>query len=98
MNLIKVIEIKRIDSGFGIRLKLQNANFLLISAKRGYIMCGYLNMETAEKLGDVACIVTGVKTFEDVLKARIVRVSKSASALGLKEGMTGKEALDLLST
>jgi len=92
-----VIEIKKIDSGFGIGVKLQNANFLLISAKKGYIMCGYLNMETAEKLGDVACIVTGVKTFEDVLKAKVVRVSKSARALGLKEGITGKEALDLLS-
>ncbi len=93
-----MIEIKRIDSGLGIRVRLQNSNFLLISAKKGYIMCGYLNMETAEKLGDIACTVTGVKTFEDVLKAKIVSVSKSASALGLKKGMSGRAALDILST
>jgi uncharacterized protein YunC (DUF1805 family) len=92
-----VIDIKRINSGLGIRIQLQNANFLLISAKRGYIMCGYLNMETAEKLGDAACIVTGVDTFEDVLKAEVVKVSESARILGCKEGMTGKEALNLLS-
>jgi uncharacterized protein YunC (DUF1805 family) len=38
---MKVVEIRKIDSCFGIRVELQNANLLLVNAKLGYIMCGY---------------------------------------------------------
>lgn len=93
-----MIEIKKVDSGLGIRIELQNANLLLITAKNGYIMCGYLNIEAAEKKGDAACIVTGVKTFDDVLNARVAKASSQAEKLGIKEGMKGREALKILST
>ncbi|MBN2013590.1 MAG: DUF1805 domain-containing protein [Candidatus Altiarchaeota archaeon] len=93
-----MIEIRRFDSALGIRIELQNANLLLITAERGYVMCGYLDIKAAEKLGDSACIVTGVKTFDDVLESRIVGVSSKARELGIREGMSGREALSLLST
>jgi len=32
---------------------------VLVVAEKGYVICGYLNMETAEKLGDCAAVVTG---------------------------------------
>ena len=78
----------------GVNLELQNANLIVIKAEKGYIMCGYLSMETANKLDDVAAIVKGVKNFDAVLKAKIVEVSDSAKEIGIKEGMTGKEALE----
>ena len=78
----------------GVNLELLNANIIVIRAKKGYIMCGYLNMETANKLDDVAAKVTGIKNFDDALKAKIVEVSDKAKENGIKEGMNGREALE----
>jgi len=80
----------------GIKIKMPNANFLLIKGSKGYIMCGYLNMQTAEKLGDAACRVTGVDSFEDILGARIIQVSSKASKLGISQGMIAEDALRIL--
>jgi uncharacterized protein YunC (DUF1805 family) len=55
--------------------------------------CGYLSVEAAERLGDALAIVTGVKSYEDMLKAEVKKVSSAAALLGVKEGMSGKEAL-----
>lgn len=78
----------------GVNLELPNANLIVIRAKKGYIMCGYLSMETANRLEDIAAKVKGVKNLEDVLKAKIVEVSEKAKETGIKEGMTGKETLE----
>jgi len=59
-------------------------------------MCGYLNMETAEKLGDAACMVRGVKTVDDLLNAKIVEMTSKAKQFGIEMGMTGRETLEKL--
>jgi uncharacterized protein YunC (DUF1805 family) len=59
-------------------------------------MCGYLDTEIANKLGDVAAKVRGVKTFEDVLHSEVLDVTNHAKALGVKAGMKGHEALELM--
>lgn len=41
-------------------------NMLLILCKKGYVMCGYLNAEAAEKFGDAAAVVGG-SCFEETL-------------------------------
>jgi len=51
----------------------------------------------ANKVNDVCAIVTGVKTPNDMLDAKVVAVSTAAAQLGIKEGITGKEALLLMS-
>ncbi len=91
------VEVKAVGSATGVRVRLQNADFLLILGVRGYVMCGYLNMETAEKKGDAACIVTGVSSFEEVLGSKVSVVSSKAWELGVRVGMTGREALEILS-
>ncbi|MBM3247843.1 MAG: DUF1805 domain-containing protein [Candidatus Omnitrophica bacterium] len=78
----------------GIEVNLHNANFVLAVAPKGYICCGYLNLETAQKLDDIACVVTGVKTIEDLLKADIVNMTHQAQALGIKRGMNAQEVLE----
>ena len=80
----------------GYVLDLGKAPLLIIQVKQGYVMCGYLNMAAANKLGDKAGRVTGVKTFEDVLNAKIVEVSDQARQQGLNEGMSGKDFLNAL--
>jgi len=78
----------------GILIDLGAAPLILITAKQGYLMCSYLNMATANKLGDVAAKVTGVKTIEDALNATIVECSEKAKHIGLNEGIKGREFLN----
>ncbi|MFZ5800730.1 MAG: YunC family protein [Candidatus Omnitrophota bacterium] len=81
---------------YGYTIKLPNANLVLATAKKGFVCCGYLNLETAQKLGDAACVVHGVKTVADLLKAKVVGLTPKAMALGVKLGMRGQEALSLM--
>ncbi len=98
--MISVIETRKIEIGkyrvLGVKAELPKAPLLLLIAPKGYVMCGYLNMETAEKLGQAAAVVTGVKTFEDVLNAKIVLTTNKAKELGIRDGMLGREALKLM--
>jgi uncharacterized protein YunC (DUF1805 family) len=82
------------SSAIGLKMDMEHAPLLVIRAKKGFVMCGYLNMEVANKLGDVAIRVTGVRTFEDVLEAKAVEVSEAGKLLGITIGMTAKEALN----
>jgi uncharacterized protein YunC (DUF1805 family) len=94
---MEYVEVESIGSATGVHVKLPNADFLLILGSRGYIMCGYLNMAAAEEKGDAAVMVTGVASFEDVLAAKVVSVSSKGKELGIREGMSGKAALAILS-
>lgn len=94
--ILKEILLKN-GPGLAMRMQMNNAALLVIRAKKGFVMCGYLNMAIADKLGDAACMVTGVDTFDEVLNTKLVKVSHKAKELGIHEGLTGKEALDILS-
>ncbi|APH38609.1 YunC family protein [Methanohalophilus halophilus] len=91
-----IIEQIKLENGTaqGLKWELENASLLLIKADMGYVMCGYLNMETADKLEDVAAVVSGVDSFEDVLQAPVKSVSKKALDVGIEEGMTGRQVLE----
>jgi len=80
----------------GYSIDLGNAPLIILQAKKGYIMCGYLNMNIANKLGDIAGKVTGVKTIKDALNATVIEVSEHAKKEGLKEGMTSTDFLQHL--
>jgi uncharacterized protein YunC (DUF1805 family) len=84
-------------SALGLKVELPNSPpLLLIVGNTGFIMCGYLNMEVAEKLQVAAVMVSGVKSFKDILEAEVKVVSSKAKALGVNVGMKGKEALKKL--
>jgi uncharacterized protein YunC (DUF1805 family) len=91
-----LVEQIKLDKGsaLGLKMDMENAPLLVIRAGCGFVMCGYLNMEVANKLGDVAVRVTGVRSFEDVLNAKTVDVSLAAKSLGIAVGMTAKDALN----
>lgn len=71
-------------------------NILLVKGALGFVGCGYFDVAVANKVGDAAAIVTGVKTIDEVLAAPVVRLSDKARELGVTEGMTGREAALLL--
>ena len=66
---------------------------LLIKGAKGLLACGYLNIETFNKTGEVAAIVTGVRTHEDMLKAKVIAVSNAGRDAGVAIGITGEEFL-----
>ena len=75
------------------RIPLPNSALLVIQAEKGMLGCGYLSVETADKLGHALAIVTGVACYDDMLNASVVRVSSAAAVLGVTVGMTGRDAL-----
>jgi uncharacterized protein YunC (DUF1805 family) len=76
-----------------VEIPLQNAVLVMLITKKGYIICGYLNIQTAEKLGDAACVITGIKNTEELLSGRVVNLTSKARKLGIKPGMSGRQAL-----
>ena len=73
-----------------------NTKIMVIQGKNGMLGCGYINLETAEKLNHALAIVSGVNCYDDMLNAAVRECSAAASALGVKAGMTGREALMLM--
>ena len=75
-------------------ISLNPAPFLLIrSADKSFLACGFLDIAAADSLSSCAAKVRGVKTFDDMLAAEIIAVTKEAEKKGIRLGMTGREAL-----
>jgi uncharacterized protein YunC (DUF1805 family) len=93
--MISVTSLKVDGKGcLGLRVDLADSPpLLLVIAEKGFVMCGFLNIEVAERLGVAAVMVSGVKNFEDVLAAQVKAVTSKASGLGVEVGMKGAEAL-----
>lgn len=91
-----IIEQIDLENGtcIGVNFDLQNAPLILIKADKGFVMCGYLNVGVAERVGDVACKVSGVSNFDEALDAKIVELTENAKRIGIQKGMTGREALE----
>jgi uncharacterized protein YunC (DUF1805 family) len=93
-NPIMTHQIKINDIIFdSYKIPTQNTNVLMISGKNGFLACGYINIEVANKRNDVCAIVTGVKNLNDMLEAEVIKVSNAAIAAGILIGMKGKDAL-----
>jgi Uncharacterized conserved protein len=86
------MELKGLKS-YEIPLKLP---LLILQGSKGLLACGYLSVETFNRTGEAAAIVTGVKNFDDMSAATVKTVSEAGANLGLKPGMTGAEVLDLI--
>jgi uncharacterized protein YunC (DUF1805 family) len=93
--LINVDVVRVGDKKFlGVRVELPDSPpLVLIVADKGFVMCGFLNIEAAERLGVAAAMVSGVKTFEDILNTEIKAVTSKAKGMGVQPGMRGEEAL-----
>jgi len=79
----------------GVEIQLPNAVLVIAVAKGGFVMCGYLNLDAAERFNDPAAIVKGVKNLDELLAGAVVAATGAAKRLGVREGMTGAQALSL---
>lgn len=93
--MINVASLKVDDKAcLGVKVELPDSPpLLLVIAEKGFVMCGFLNVEAAEKLGVAAAMVSGVKTFEDMLNAQVKAATSKAKNLGVEAGMKSTEAL-----
>jgi len=74
-------------------IKLLDKNLIVLAGKKGYVMCGYLDLKAANAFKEVAIKVTGVSTIKEVLEAKAHSVSLAAKKLGLHKGQGVKDVL-----
>lgn len=90
--IIKEMKFKN-ESFTGYLIEMPNAPLIMVKAKNGFIMCGYLDIATSGKLGDCACVVRGVSSLKEILKKEVTDLTKAARVKKIKKGMTGLQAL-----
>ncbi|MCK4478803.1 DUF1805 domain-containing protein [Candidatus Bathyarchaeota archaeon] len=84
-------------TALGLKVDLPDSPPLVaVIGDKGFVMCGFLNVDVAERLGVTAAMVSGVKTFDDMLDAEIKAVTSEAEMKGIRQGMKGREAVKLL--
>jgi uncharacterized protein YunC (DUF1805 family) len=96
-----LVQLKPIDIdgriALGVEVKLPKTTLLVITTDKGYIMCGALDVALLnERLSDrniIAARALGVRTLEQLLEAPLESVTHTAESMGIRAGMTGREAL-----
>jgi uncharacterized protein YunC (DUF1805 family) len=93
--MIDVTPLKIEDkTALGLRVELPDSPpLVIIIGQTGFVGCGFINIEAAERLQVSAATVSGVKSFDDVLNADIKAATSKAQTQGVKIGMRGKEAV-----
>jgi uncharacterized protein YunC (DUF1805 family) len=97
--MIEVTPIKiQNETAVGLKVELPDspAPLVMIVGTKGLVCCGFINMDAAERLGVAAAMVSGVKSFDDVLKAEVKAATTKAQNAGVKVGMKGLDALKRL--
>jgi uncharacterized protein YunC (DUF1805 family) len=85
------------DSFQGLKVELKGLPpLVLIEGDKGFVMCGYLNIDAAESLGATAAVVSGVSSWEDVLNAQIKTATTKAKALGLEPSKVVRDVIAAL--
>lgn len=79
-----------------LAMQLCDRSLIVLRGSKGYIMCGYLNMEVAEKLKEAAVRITGVSTIEEALEAQVESCSSAAQKLGILRGQPVRDALAII--
>jgi uncharacterized protein YunC (DUF1805 family) len=69
---------------------------LVAKGSKGYAACAYITTDAADKFGEACVIFSGVATHKAFLDAPVAKASKAAKALGVKDGMPGRDALALI--
>ncbi|MDR2437069.1 MAG: DUF1805 domain-containing protein [Endomicrobium sp.] len=70
------------------------SSLVFIKGNIGFIMCGYLSLETAEKMNNVAAIVRGVNTIADMLKRNVEISTINAQKIGIIPGISVIKAIE----
>ena len=84
----------------GFVIPIGSVNLVFAKTEKGLIGCGAFDVIALEKFGYPAAKVkpkgNSVKDIDDLLEGTIALVNPSGEKTGIKEGMSGKEALKLI--
>jgi uncharacterized protein YunC (DUF1805 family) len=88
-------------SALGISNRWRRGQYCTILTPAGLVGCGIYDVKTAAKFGQAIAIARGTPENplvepEDLLEARILELTPQAEALGIRAGMTGREAVECL--
>jgi len=85
----------------GISNRWRQGQYCMMLTEAGLVGCGIYDVKTAAEFGQAVAIARGTPQKplvnpEDLLDARIVEATPQAMTLGVRVGMTGREAVELL--
>ena len=85
----------------GMTHRWRQAQYCSIMTEAGLVGCGIYDVKTAAKFGQAVAIARGTPKNplvdpEDMFDAKIVEATPQAQELGIRLGMTGREAVELL--
>jgi uncharacterized protein YunC (DUF1805 family) len=85
----------------GISNRWRKGQYCVILTEAGLVGCGIYDVKTAAEFGQAVAIARGTPQKplvdpEDLFDAKIVEATPQAQELGVKVGMTGREAVELL--
>ena len=85
----------------GISNRWQKGQYCVILTEAGLVGCGIYDVKTAGEFGQAVAIARGTPQNplvepEDLFDAKIVDATPRAKELGVRVGMTGREAVELL--
>jgi uncharacterized protein YunC (DUF1805 family) len=85
----------------GISNRWHAGQYCTILTEAGLVGCGIYDVKTAAEFGQAIAIARGTPAKplvnpEDLFEAKIVDATPKAKELGVKIGMTGREAVELL--
>ena len=85
----------------GISNRWHKGQYCTILTEAGLVGCGIYDVKTAGEFGQAVAIARGTPENplvnpEDLFDAKIVDASAPAKELGIRIGMTGREAVELL--
>lgn len=104
MTPLPKAEHRRIETPYGSAIgaayQWAGGQYCAIHTARGVLGCGIYDIGCANEFNMAFAIAKGTPAHplrepEDLYEARIVAVSNAASQLGISEGMTGLEALQM---
>src|ERR1700731_2884468 len=88
-------------SAIGISNRWRAGQYCVLVTEAGLVGCGIYDVKTAAEFGQAVAIARGTPQHplvdpEDLLDAPIVDATPRAKELGIRIGMTGREAAELL--
>src|SRR3954468_6844307 len=88
-------------TALGISNRWERGQYCSILTRAGIVGCGIYDLKTPAEFGQAIAIARGTPANpltepEDLFDAKIVGVTPQAAALGIKLGMTGREAVELM--
>ncbi len=87
----------------GLSVKWNDGQLVVIICPVGLVACAAIDVEVMEEFNFAVAVAHGTPQKplvepEDLLEAKISNVTKKASLMGITAGMSGKEALEIMTS